>query len=73
MSLFKLTSIAAALLVASATVMAKQPDQRAIEFAKSIADQSPQQPKAATGQGNGSIFSALQAVLNSLVKKDGTQ
>lgn len=72
MTRFQLTSIAAALAVASTTAMAKQPDQRAIELAKSVADQSAvQQPKATAG--NGSILSALQAVLTSLVKKEGAQ
>ena len=61
-------------LVASATAMAKQPDQRAIELAKSVADQSAsQQTKAAPTQGNGTILNALQAVLGSLVKKEGAQ
>jgi len=74
MSPFKLTSLAAALVVASATAMAKSPDQRAIEHAQAVADQSSvQQPKAAAGTGNGSILSALQTVLSSLVKKEGTQ
>jgi len=74
MSPLKLTSLAAALVVASATAMAKSPDQRAIEHAQSIADQSAaQQPKAAASAGNGSILNALQAVLSSLVKKEGAQ
>lgn len=74
MTPFQLTSIAATLAVASATAMAKQPDQRAIELAKSVADQSAsQQPKAAPIQGNGTILNALQTVLGSLVKKEGAQ
>ncbi|PKO69336.1 MAG: hypothetical protein CVU22_05090 [Betaproteobacteria bacterium HGW-Betaproteobacteria-16] len=74
MTPFQLTSIAAALAVASATAMAKQPDQRAIELAKSVADQSAsQQPKAAPTQGNSSMFNALQTMLGSLVKKEGAQ
>lgn len=74
MTRFQLASIAAALAVASTTAVAKQPDQRAIELAKSVADQSaPQQPRAATSQGNGTIFSALQTALSSLVKKEGAQ
>lgn len=74
MSPFKLTSIAAALVVASTTALAKSPDQRAIEYAQSVADRSAvQQPKAAASAGNGSILSALQTVLSSLVKKEGTQ
>jgi hypothetical protein len=74
MTPFQLTSIAAALAVASATAMAKQPDQRAIELAKSVADQSSsQQPKAAPNQANGSMLNALQTMLGSLVKKEGAQ
>lgn len=74
MTPFQLTSIAAALAVASATAMAKQPDQRAIELATSVADQSvAQQPKAASGAGNGTILNALQKMLGSLVKKEGAQ
>ena len=74
MTPFQLTSIAAALAVASATAMAKQPDQRAIELAKSVADQSvAQQPKAAPSPGNGTILNALQTMLGSLVKKEGVQ
>lgn len=74
MTPFQLTSIAAALAVASATAMAKQPDQRAIELAKSVADQSSsQQSKAAPNQANGSMLNALQTMLGSLVKKEGAQ
>ena len=74
MTRFQLTSIAAALALASASAMAKQPDQRAIELAKAVADQSAaQQPKAASSAGSGTLFSALQAALISLVKKDGAQ
>lgn len=74
MTPFQLTSIAAALAVASATAMAKSPDQRAIELAQSVADQSAvQQPKATGNPGSGTILSALQAALGSLVKKEGTQ
>ncbi len=74
MSPFKHTSIAAALVVASASAMAKSPDQRAIEHAQSVADRSAvQQPKATASAGNGSIFSALQTALSSLVKKEGAK
>jgi hypothetical protein len=75
MTRFQLTSIAAALALASASAMAKQPDQRAIELAKAVADQSAaqQQPKAAPSGGSGTLFSALQAALISLVKKEGAQ
>ena len=74
MSPFRLTLIAAALAMASATALAKQPDQRAIELAKSVADQSAsQQPKAAPSQSTGTMLNALQTMLGSLMKKEGAQ
>jgi hypothetical protein len=74
MTPFQRTTLAAALAVASAAAFAKQPDQRAIEFAKSVADQSAtQQPKATSSQSKATIFSALQTALTSLVKKEGAK
>jgi hypothetical protein len=70
MTAFRLTAIAATLVVASASTWAKTPDQRALELALSIADKAAsQQPKAAVADGATAATAAVKSGVTSATTK----
>lgn len=70
MTAFRLTAIAATLVVASATTWAQTPDQRALAHALSVADEAAsQQPKSAATPVAGAAQAALKTGLDAATTK----